>query len=158
MSRLIPEYKSILTFAREDLVAKLDKKQWTTAPLNCSSGAVVPKGVRVLAVPEDDGGHSGEPKNTEWKFGVPWSESEYVKEALQATHPADGPPVVDDDVERAIFSLATTEPEDVERSVKGGLNEWRAREARLRREERVVHDSSPAHRQRVLQGKDLRAL
>ena len=100
--------------------------QTLTETLLVSGKVVAPKGGVVLAAPLEGGDDGGV------RIGVPWSEDEFLRLALVAKHPFDAPPVVPDDVARAIFAAVTTSPRSRREEVHRELARWRARDAELR--------------------------
>ena len=90
-----------------------------------------------------------------WKFGVPWTEEEFINVAMMAKHPFDAPPSLPDDLVRSMFDITVQGPVQFQQNVHQATEYWQRREAKLAVQEQVLHKHMPLHRRKVLLGKKL---
>ena len=127
---LVPEFRQKIRLEDHSDNKMLPEKKCTLKEKACIQGVHLPPGTKVLDQKTE--GKSGV------ELGIPWTEGEFVSQAMLIDHPFNRRVVANDRVARAIFWILTTGSKGVARHRKGCLERWRRKAAELETKEEEI--------------------
>jgi hypothetical protein len=146
---LLPEHRNMQKFyLEEEDFNKVEEGQVLAADLRLGS-FVLPKTAKVVRKASSKEGEKAEPSFA-IVVAMPWTEEEFLEEALKLEHPVDTLQGLPPEIYRAIFHCLTR---DVKSFRKKTLDHWKTRSMQLQPKEDELHEQLPPEFKVVLQGK-----
>lgn len=142
---LVPEFRQKIRLEDHSDNKMLPEKKCTLKEKACIQGVHLPPGTKVLDQKTE--GKSGV------ELGIPWTEGEFVSQAMLIDHPFNRRVVANDRVARAIFWILTTGSKGVARHRKGCLERWRRKAAELETKEEEIFKAMHPDVRSVVAGK-----
>lgn len=155
--QLVPEDKSIISVT----VAAEEVATWTVGRRSDAEkklgGKLVPKGSRLIEkVKLENMGKDGlEDEKEKIRIGIPWSEAEFVSEAMKKGHPCNSFPKLRPSLKQALLSILRHGPEWTMKHRERVLEHWESRAASLAPEEKALHEKMEPGVEQVLRDKHL---
>eukprot|EP00972_Heterocapsa_arctica_P041568 6127538-Heterocapsa_arctica.AAC.1 len=89
------------------------------------------------------------------EVGVPWTPTEFFKEAVQLEHPFQAPVLLPDRVLASIFTALVRGPAAVAQHRREWVQRWRLRSEELAESEQAIHEAAHMDVQPFLKGNNI---
>ena len=142
-----------------ELRERFPRREKTKQPLTLN-GVTVPQGCYLLG-PARGAGETGCGPESEGKsrkvvaLGMPWKKEEFLRRAMQLSHPFDSIGGVSERARKAVELLLRHGPKETELYRRRTLLKWKLHAKRQEAEEAALHASLPEDVRAVLKGKKL---
>ena len=154
LPQLMPEYKQILHVCLPAEVCVWPLKSYLQGP-RVIGPHFLPENTRVLSMqPDTEGVEVALPAN-KCTFGIPWTPHKFIKEAALRGHPNSLSLAIPPELKSAIWSLATSPPDQVAQLRAAFFKKWMNKASELHEQELGLKESMDPELKKIVQNKKI---